>query len=88
VSDLRWQKEKPDCLCTFIAKTGNPNDHDSYKLFHLMAKVCPEEDGWYLALCDEWGDEVDDLSELDADEYLFIKKYETKDDPYFKQESK
>jgi hypothetical protein len=81
-----WQKEKPDYACIFVTKhnseyniwrfaweQGEPTDEDIKNL-----KEGEEETRfYYLAWLTQDGDEWDDISECDFDEYLILEKLPT-----------
>lgn len=74
-SVYKWSKEKPDYACIFLTK------HNSeYNLWRFCWQIGePSEDTkgeapyWYLAWTDQDGNEWDDISECNFDEYLILE---------------
>ena len=66
---MNWQKEKPNKPCVFISR------HKSKLLngYHYDVWRLMESDG-YLGWFTEDGDEYDDYSECNFDEYMIIEE--------------
>jgi len=71
---MEWTTNKPDFPCVFLCRSHSQNEW-WYSLYLIKEEKCIDEDNvYYLAWCDyESGEELDDLEELSAEEYLIIE---------------
>lgn len=78
-----WTQTKPDYACIFVTK------HNSeYNIWRFCWEIGePPEDAtdddmvyWYLAWTNQDGDEWDDITECDFDEYLVLEILPTMDE--------
>lgn len=68
---LKWTTEKPNKPCIFVTKTKDVFRPYEYKVWSL--EQVTTLDGEYLAWFDDDGEEYDDFSSYDFDEYLIIE---------------
>ena len=73
---MKWQKEKPNIPCIFIARDEDKNDQEAYGVYKLSIESDPDSDGTYLAFYDSLGCE-DCYEEFQAREYLIIHKFKS-----------
>lgn len=70
---MNWTKTKPDFPCIFLARSQLRSGW-WYDFYEIVKTDCADSDHYYLAWCDYDGEELDDLKELYAEEYLIIEK--------------
>jgi hypothetical protein len=69
---LCWTKQKPDKPCVFLTRIWDKKlEKYDYYVWRFEKAECNGE--WYLAWLTEDGEEWDDISECNFDEYLILE---------------
>ena len=73
VQAAEWTKEKPNKPCVFMTRVWNNHlKIFDYNIWRLIKTDSTEDDTWYLGWYTEGGEEWDDYSDCNFDEYKII----------------